>query len=861
MTTLKEFDASREGTNVSMVNTTSMPMSRADIEAAGERACRRIAPVWPLRHFVAVNPYLGLVDMPFESAAATLAETAGAATILPRTELVAAVASGEIRDEDLADALTDAPTLPGFPDTPAALLAAAKAPLPSIPLLPTVADVATEVGERDFAGFAVERISAFAASHFDEGQAAWRSPWHDGTPYAAWRAQALTDRTPGIMGLDGFRAAVALLPDDPEPDLQGLLLAIDFPPEHCEAYFHRLLRTIGGWAAYARYRGWQAELAGDTDRTLVGMLAVRLAFDVVLFECLREDGTFRARWDEAVGAYANASRPAGLERELAIDATLQRARERAYQRRLAADFATVGSGAEPDDQTRPAVQAAFCIDVRSEIYRRCLESVGTDIETIGFAGFFGFPIEYVPIGQTHGGAQCPVLLTPKFVVAETVQGAGEDERSEILGMRLMRRRAAKAWKSFKLAAVSSFSFVDTVGLTYLAKLATDGFGLTRPVTAPGTDGLAPDVQRRLAPKIEASELAGRSTGFDASARVDMAASVLGAMSMHGNFGRLVLLVGHGSTTVNNPHATGLDCGACGGHTGEANARVATAILNDPVVREGLAARGLDVPEDTVFVGALHDTTTDEVTLFDESLVPVSHREELAALREKLAAAARMARAERAGALRIDPREPIDAQILERTRDWSQVRPEWGLAGCAAFIAAPRHRTAGLDLGGRSFLHSYEWQSDEGFGVLELIMTAPMVVASWISLQYYGSSVDNVVFGAGNKTLHNVVGLAGVLEGNGGDLRVGLPFQSVHDGERLVHSPLRLSVAIEAPIEAINDIIERHETVRALVDNGWLYLLHIDDDGNIDRRWAGGLSWEPLPGQSVDEVASALASTA
>jgi uncharacterized protein YbcC (UPF0753/DUF2309 family) len=189
--------------------------------------------------------------------------------------------------------------------------------------------------------------------------------------------------------------------------------------------------------------------------------------------------------------------------------------------------------------------------------------------------------------------------------------------------------------------------------------------------------------------------------------------------------------------------------------------------------------------------------------------------------------------------------PVERAIVARSRDWAQLRPEWGLAGCSAFIVAPRERTAGLDLGGRAFLHSYQWRKDEGFGVLELIMTAPMVVGSWISLQYYASTVDNRVFGAGNKTLHNVVGRVGVYEGNAGDLRVGLPWQTVHDGERYQHEPLRLKVVIEAPIEAMNAVLDKHAPVRALCDNGWVELMAMDDAGRISHRYAGGLEWEQV----------------
>ena len=178
-----------------------------------------------------------------------------------------------------------------------------------------------------------------------------------------------------------------------------------------------------------------------------------------------------------------------------------------------------------------------------------------------------------------------------------------------------------------------------------------------------------------------------------------------------------------------------------------------------------------------------------------------------------------------------------------------MRPELGLAGCRAFIAAPRARTWGRSLEGQAFLHDYVWRRDESFKVLELILTAPVVVASWISLQYFGSCVAPTLYGAGNKLLHNVVGGIGVVEGNGGNLRAGLPWQSVHDGSGFVHEPLRLTVAIEAPREAIIDILRRHPQVRALFDNGWLHLFALNEQGRMAWRYDGDLTWsstEALP---------------
>jgi uncharacterized protein YbcC (UPF0753/DUF2309 family) len=186
-------------------------------------------------------------------------------------------------------------------------------------------------------------------------------------------------------------------------------------------------------------------------------------------------------------------------------------------------------------------------------------------------------------------------------------------------------------------------------------------------------------------------------------------------------------------------------------------------------------------------------------------------------------------------------------ILARANDWSQVRPEWGLAGNAAFIVAPRRRTRHIDLCGRAFLHDYDWRLDTDLSVLTLIMTAPMVVTNWINMQYHASTVDNRRYGSGNKVLHNVVGgQVGVLLGNGGDLQVGLPWQSVHDGQRLVHEPRRLNVFLEAPQEAIDGVIARHAAVRELLDHGWLHLFRLDEEGRRCWRYAGSGRWEAAP---------------
>ena len=825
------------------------PDPDAQLRSAIAGACQRIAPLWPLKNFVAVNPFLGFSGQSFYATCATLHRVARIDMLMPRQYYRDLVRTGAMTDQDIEAALAAAPREWRAPKSASAVKLALqqdpaeKARRPAV--VATIAEVLDSLAAGDRlqsrTAFMVDEISKWCAAYFDEGQSVWRLPARSLRPYAAWRCAVHYDLNPEVRGIKGFRALVRDMPDEPVRAIGEVIKLIGVPARAMEDYLHQALLDIGGWSAYARYIGWNAELEGQQDDTLVQLLAIRVVWGYALY-VQRTDPAFKAAWRQAMAdaAMQPSDERLGDDPDLRTDLLLQEAFEVAHQRRLLEKL--LANAVRSEVAARPALQAAFCIDVRSEIYRRALEAVRADAETVGFAGFFGFPIEYVPIGHVKGRAHCPVLLTPAFTVCESVVAASEEENAETLGLRLLRRRVGKVWKAFKLSAVTSFVYVEATGLFYASKILSDSLALTRTVKDPNTDGLDPQSIRRLGPEIMPRIVGGRRTGFDPEQRVAMAEAVLRGMSMTTRFARLVMLVGHGSTTVNNPHASGLDCGACGGNTGEANARVAAAILNDAGVHAGLAERGIVIPDDTWFLGCLHDTTTDEIRIFDTEAVPASHARDLAALRKALVGASSLARLERCALLGIKQDANADRQVLARSRDWAQVRPEWGLAGNAAFIAAPRARTRGVDLEGRAFLHDYDWRDDEGFGVLELIMTAPMVVASWINLQYYGSVVNNRVFGCGNKALHNVTGTIGVLEGNAGDLKVGLPWQSVHDGIRLVHEPLRLNVFIEAPLDAINSVIAKHEMVRDLADNHWIHLFAIDEDGDAYYRYQNDQRW-------------------
>jgi uncharacterized protein YbcC (UPF0753/DUF2309 family) len=799
-----------------MTNYAPTPVELNTYGKAADAAARAIPPLWPLASSVAVNPFFGQTGEDLAKVSARLARVGGISVTMPRRWYLDQIASGAISAPDLSAALARAPASLRPADL-AALQAAASEPKAKVQGLPTIAHLAADVSGVDWPGLIAERIGSWAASYFDEGQALWSAPRGNGA-YAAWRAVATHDLTPEIVGLSGFANHVANAPESARDALACATRRLGLPVEAMETYFHQMLMTLGGWAQYARYKLWQAELDAGSDDTITDLLAIRLIWEEALFD--RYGGKISERWAAVRAEHAAPVTPTAVH---VVDAILQEAAERSAQRMLAT---TLAQRASPTSEDRPVLQAAFCIDVRSEVFRRALERVNPEIQTLGFAGFFGLTVSHRRFASDVQELRLPVLLNPGLM---TCSGGPESAAADQSAR--FKARAKRAWGRFKLAAVSSFAFVEATGPIYVGKLVSDALGL-HGASAPN------DPTPRIYPAL------------DLASWTKTAETVLRAMSLTTNYARLVLFAGHGANVVNNPHASGLHCGACGGYPGDVNARLLAALLNDPEVRAGLAPQGIEIPADTLFLGALHDTTTDRITLYSDDHPSAAHHIDLEKVGAWLAAAGKLARGERA--LRL-PRAANESAVPQRSRDWAETRPEWALAGCKAFIAAPRTRTAGKSLEGRAFLHDYDWMQDKSFSVLELILTAPVVVASWISLQYYGSTVAPEEFGAGNKLLHNVTGGIGVVEGNGGLLRAGLSWQSVHDGERYAHEPLRLSVCIEAPREAMTEILRRHENVCALFDNGWLHLFALDEAGCMAWRYAGDLQWIAMDHLEADET--------
>ncbi|TWU04453.1 YbcC family protein [Stieleria varia] len=812
-----------------------------------------VSPVWPLRDYVAVNPYAGLSAQSFLAARESMRSYSDCELLMPLKHYAAEfhkgnfsvadirVAIGEVAAagvvsqytaEELADQLnTIGPCGVHFDDS--------LSPTNGDRVVRTIAELATKTGCADWQEVIIDDISKHCAAYYDQGQAKWSRPNLGQSLYESWRDSAQDDLNVEILGLSGFRQFVRGLPSTPQEAIGAMLQALAIPESLWSRFLLCQAFSVPGWSAWTKYQSSWAGGGDGEGPDFNSLLAIRMAYDVALAKL--QDVC--VDWVDLFDGVSPEHFPAGDASQDDIDVryTLLQASEIGYRNRLLNSLVMNEEASRNTDTDRKLAQMVFCIDVRSERIRRQLETVSDKVETFGFAGFFGMPIEYVPLGAKSGVPHLPVLLKPKFKLREGLHETDTPIETQAIADRHRIRSWKQMWKGFQTSAVGCFTFVETTGLMYGLKLLRRALGLSGQQGDARFDGVAVQDREHIGPTLRGLNQQGITT----SVQADLAEAMLRNLGLTENFAKLVVFCGHGSQTDNNPLAAGLDCGACGGHSGQPNARFAAMLLNQPYIRSVLSDRGIDIPEDTWFVAGLHNTTTDSITFYDQAEVPSHRALEIGCLTDICDTASEQTRLER---MPVVASSSV-SDLLKRASDWSEVRPEWGLAGNAAFVVAPRSVTQHANLDARSFLHSYDHRQDPHGSVLEAIMTAPMVVAHWINMQYYASTVDNRYFGSGNKTVHNVVGQFGILSGNGGDLMTGLPWQSLHTGSDFQHLPQRLLVVIAAPRESIGRVIAKHQPVADLLHGGWLHLMSIED-GKVYRYTMDGV-WESTSSKKKD----------
>jgi uncharacterized protein YbcC (UPF0753/DUF2309 family) len=470
----------------------------------------------------------------------------------------------------------------------------------------------------------------------------------------------------------------------------------------------------------------------------------------------------------------------------------------------------------------------FCLDEREESIRRHLEELAPDVVTSSTAGFYSLAMYYRGVGEAHFVPLCPAVIRPRHWVVEQVIPSHEEAHQRLAWARRLVGLASH-WvhagsRTFIVGAVIAtvggvLASIPLIARTLFPRLTARlrkrferGIVRTAPITWLQLERMAPE------PGPD-----GPAVGFTLEELADAAERVLRETGLTSGFARLVLVFGHGSTSMNNPHESAHDCGACGGARGGPNARAMAQILNDPRVRECLAGRGLVIPASTVFVGGMHNTSSEAVTFYDTDLVPEPYREEfeaVAALVEKACDRDAHERSRRFVSAPLTLSFTAARQHVEgRAEDLAQVRPEWGHATNAICIVGRRDWTRGLFLDRRAFLTSYDpTQDDDDRTILTRILQAVFPVCAGINLEYYFSSVDNPGWGCGTKLPHNIAALVGVMDGAASDLRTGLPWQMVE-----IHEPVRLLCVIETTPEAMLRIMERNESIGRLCRNAWVHV--------------------------------------
>ena len=729
----------------------------------------------------------------------------------------------------------------------------------------------------------------FTAAFIDQGFSHWPLPRRDEGYYRAFIELYRQPGGPPEPWRRGLAAELNRLADagiGPLESARESLILLGVPETEWEAYVSAALLALRGWAGITRFIEERPDRSVHPvpEGSLVEFLAVRLILDRfslahVAREALGYEGSLSGLRDRLRERISTPPAPsveqrafpvfhfaqvlgwtpqelarmsgadwAALLAEVEAFSGLERRRvfHLAYERRFATqtlDALTLHAANPTPEPARPRFSVVVCIDEREESLRRHIEELAPDATTDSIAGFYFVAMYYRGAADAHFVSLCPAVMQPSHWVTEVaVDGTGDSHK--------LRERTRRA-----LGVVSHRVHVGSRGLTAGAVLSA----------ALGVLATVPLVARTLFPRLTARTRAalGRivrtpprtvlrlertdptpgpengRVGYTLDEMTAAAERVLRDLGMTARFPRLVLTLGHGSTSMNNPHESAHDCGACGGARGGPNGRAIAQILNDRRVRERLAARGLAIPNETVFVGGMHNTSSEEVTFADVDRIPESHRAEFEAARVLIEEACDRDAHERARRFQSAPLassfRAARLHVEGRAEDLAQVRPEWGHATNAFCVVGRRARTRGLFLDRRAFLNSYDPTQDDADGtILARILAAAVPVCAGISLEYYFSYVDNTGYGCGTKLPHNITSLVGVMDGAASDLRTGLPWQMVE-----IHEPVRILFVVETTPETMLAVMSRNETIARLVKNGWVHLAVLDPDSPAIKTYRDG----------------------
>ncbi len=691
-----------------------------------------------------------------------------------------------------------------------------------------------------------EELIAFLSAYTDRGVSMWPLP----------------DRDRGILG--AFQRLHGLSPLDAYGTITKSLVALGVTDGEVEEFLFRELMALPGWAGIVGYLEARPAEANQLGYALADYLAIRLWLREKHAKSEREPsplltrGELGAQLERYLFCDRLGVKPTDVDWEeveafdgVARRRMLQQAYEQTLYSGLLDSLAHHRKTPAPKP-ANPSYQAVFCIDDREESLRRHLEELGgNQIETFAIAGFFGVDMLYHGMGNPQPEAHCPVVVTPKHRIIEEPAPKYANASARWHKNRGTIQATARGLHDTSRGMLTGMIVCAVGGLVSAVPLITR---VLFPQQASwfrrkATNWLHPTVETKLRlqrTKLE-TEPDGIYNGYSLEEMATRVANVLKAINLTSGFARLVFFVGHGSASLNNPHRSAYDCGACGGKSGAPNGRAFAQMANHPEVRAKLKANGIMIPDTTHFVGGFHNTCSDAIPFSDLADIPASHRADF----EKACYLFDDARTHDAHerCRRFETARHLNAadalrHVENRGQSLSQARPEYGHATNAYVIVGRRELTRGLFLDRRAFMSSYDAKTDPNGTILAGILGAVIPVCAGIGLEYYFSCVDNEVYGAGTKLPHNITGLIGVMAGSRSDLRTGLPRQMIE-----IHEPARLIFVIEAPVLFMEQIMAAREDIRKLIENAWVTIVMMDRDTGALTRYQNG-AFKPYQPQEV-----------
>ncbi len=628
----------------------------------------------------------------------------------------------------------------------------------------------------------------WASAFYDQGQSSLSMPYQELGFYQAFRRLAPLDKT--LSNTKHANSVLQDLPEAPHECIINLLEALHIQPKQWGPWFDLLFASLPGWASHVHYLCDWASLNQSDSSHAIDYMAVRLCITYALWPTAFELLNHKKTSYQHTGQLLNTIRQY----------------EEQYANQLMAQLSLTSS-----EKPSYEAQCVFCIDVRSEPMRRALE-LGGSVQTYGFAGFFGADLMVENEHTCQSTPVCPVLVPASQSV--TFKGLEAIKRP-------FARLGRQVFHSLKYTFGAPLALAEASGLTLGTWL--------------GLKTIAPNQAHHF--KTRTSETNAHIEAIDihhlsVETRLNYAKSMLKAIGLVDDFAPVLFICGHGSACENNPMKSLLDCGACGGQPGSANAKLMAQIINQPEIRQALAEDGICIPDTTIAMAGLHNTTTDEFEILTDDATLKPFAASTQAFMSTLKQASKTAQQTRLKRFSLSMGPSPCPKTM--SRDWACTRPEWGLADNACMIVGPRQLSQELNLLGRSFLHSYDPSVDKDGQILRQIMTAPVIVAQWINAQYLCSTLFPDLFTSGDKITMNIVGKMGVQQGNGSDLLPGPSHQSLFDEKgKAMHTPQRLSVFVYASREKLARIIQSEPSIRQLVENHWLHVYALSPN---ETRW-------------------------